>query len=54
MNENWTEQRYGKMLERIDKIFDADPGTPEGFELDWLVDRVVAYEEKHYPIDMPS
>jgi antitoxin component HigA of HigAB toxin-antitoxin module len=54
MNENWTEQRHQKMLDRIDKLMDAEAGTPESFELRWLADRVVAYEDVHYPIGAPE
>ena len=54
MTDDWTEQRYEKMIERIDRLMDAEADTPEAFELNWLADRVVAYEEKHYPIGTPA
>jgi antitoxin component HigA of HigAB toxin-antitoxin module len=33
---------------------DADPGTPEGDELELLVTLVEAYEKVKYPIDPPD
>lgn len=46
-----TEAEYEVALARLEEIFQADPGTPEGDELEALADLVLAYEEKHYPID---
>ncbi len=37
-------------LKRIEAIFDAKPGTPEGDELEQLASFVEAYEEEHYSI----
>ena len=39
---------------RIDEIFDAQPGTPEGDELELLVTLVELYEERAYPIGKPN
>ncbi len=47
-----TEEEYEAALARIDEIFDAETGTPEGEELDELADLVESYEDKHYPIGM--
>jgi HTH-type transcriptional regulator/antitoxin HigA len=52
--DNWTKEQHQKMLDRIDKLMDAEAGTPESFELSWLADRVVAYEDVHYPIGTPD
>jgi HTH-type transcriptional regulator/antitoxin HigA len=41
-------------LDRIDALMDAEPGTPEGDELDVLTDLVEHYEEKHVPMGFPS
>ena len=41
-------------LSRIDEIFDAPVGTPEGDELDMLVKQVAAYEGERYPIPPPD
>ncbi|MFV0411290.1 MAG: type II toxin-antitoxin system HigA family antitoxin [Paracoccus sp. (in: a-proteobacteria)] len=38
-------------LTRIDVLWGSDPGTPEGDELDILVDLVELYEGKHFPIE---
>ena len=37
-------------LKRIEVLFDAEPNTPEGNELERLIVFVEAYEEEHYPI----
>lgn len=49
-----TEEDYAAALARIDEIFDAKPGTAEGEELDLLVTLVELYEEKKFPIGLPS
>lgn len=41
-----TEADYRAALARIDAIFDAEHGTPEGDELDALCDLVMAYESQ--------
>lgn len=38
-------------LVRIEALWDTEPDTPEGIELDVLVDLVEHYEDKHYPIE---
>jgi HTH-type transcriptional regulator / antitoxin HigA len=48
------EEDYFKALARVEKIFHAARGSDEGVELDALVTLVVAYEEKHFPIDTPD
>jgi hypothetical protein len=45
-----SEDDYRMALKRIEAIFDARPGTPEGDELEQLASFVEAYEEEHYPI----
>ncbi|MDE0141626.1 MAG: hypothetical protein OXI80_08470 [Caldilineaceae bacterium] len=49
-----TEEEHEAALARIDEIFHAEVGTPEGEELDELVDLVESYEDKHYPIGLPD
>ena len=49
-----TEEDHKRALERIDKIFDAEEGTPEGDELDVLVDLVMFYESKTVDIGFPD
>ena len=49
-----TEEDYEAALARVEEIFHAKLGTPEGDELDVLTDLIVVYEDKHYPIGPPS
>lgn len=49
-----TEADYRAALARIDAIMDAEPGTPEGEELDVLTDLVELYEGKHVQMGYPS
>ena len=41
---------YKAALARIDALMDAKADTPEGEELDVLVDLVELYEAKHVPM----
>lgn len=50
MEEIKTEKEYRKALERLKEIFDAEPDTSEGHELDRLADLVKKYEDVHYPM----
>lgn len=46
-----SENEYQTALKRIESLFDvAEPGTPEGDELETLAALVEAYEEKHFPV----
>ncbi len=49
-----TKKDYEKALARINHLMEADPGTPEGDELDRLVTLVEKYEKVKYPIDPPD
>ncbi len=49
-----TEAEYQATLARIEKIFDARPGTAKGDELELLLLLVESYEDKAYPIDLPD
>jgi len=49
-----TEAQYEATLARIEEIFDAVPGTPQGDELDLLVLLVETYEDEKYVIDLPD
>lgn len=44
------EKEYEAMLARIEEIFHAVPGTPEGDELELLVSLVEKYEDEKYPM----
>lgn len=48
------EAEYNLALARIDEIMDADPGTPEGDELELLLTLVELYEKEVHPIDLPD
>ena len=48
------EADYEAALARVDALMDAEPGTPEGEELDVLTDLVEHYEEKSVPMGFPS
>ncbi|EHK6026355.1 type II toxin-antitoxin system HigA family antitoxin [Vibrio vulnificus] len=41
-------------LARIDQLWDAEPNTPEGDELEVLATLVEAFEEANYPIAPPD
>lgn len=49
-----TEADHRAALARIDELWEAEPNTPEGDELEVLVTLVDAYEEAHFPIDVPD
>ena len=49
-----TEKEYEAALARVDELMDAEFGSPEGDELDVLVDLVELYESKHEPMGYPS
>jgi HTH-type transcriptional regulator/antitoxin HigA len=48
------EVEYEATLSRIEELLDADPGTPEGDELELLVTLVELYEKTAHPIDLPD
>jgi hypothetical protein len=43
--------QYRIELWLVDKLFDAPPKSIREIILSWLVDRIVKYEHKHYPIE---
>ena len=49
-----TESDYKAALTRIDELMDVELGSPEGGELDVLVDLVELHESKHEPMGHPS
>jgi HTH-type transcriptional regulator/antitoxin HigA len=49
-----TEAEHTAALARIEKIFAARPGTPEGEELELLTLLVEKYEEEAFPVDLPD
>ncbi|GAA6620981.1 type II toxin-antitoxin system HigA family antitoxin [Scytonema sp. NUACC26] len=42
---------YRSALDEIERLFDAEPDTPEFNRLDILTTLVEAYEQQHYPIE---
>lgn len=49
-----SEKDYDKALARLEEIFDAAPGTPEGDEAEVLALLIEKYEDKHHPIEAPD
>ena len=49
-----TESDYLWALEQIHKLFEAEPGTPDGDRLDVLVTLVEGYEVENYPVPPPD
>jgi antitoxin component HigA of HigAB toxin-antitoxin module len=45
-----TEEDYEEALAKIDELWEAEPGSPEGDLLDVLTTLAEAYEEKRHPI----
>lgn len=48
------EKDYDRTLERINELMNAEPGTPEGDELELLVTLVELYEKSVHPVGMPD
>ena len=49
-----TEADYEAVLSRIEAIFDAQPGTDDGDELELLTTLVELYEAEQFPINWPD
>ena len=49
-----TEEEYNIALKRLEEVFDAVEGTPEGDEAELLAVLVEKYEDEHYPIKAPD
>ena len=49
-----TESDYQNALQEIERLFEAEPNSPECDRLDILTTLVEAYEQKHYPIETPD
>ena len=49
-----TEADYQAALQRIRRLWEADPDTPEAEELEILALLVNKFEEEHYPIEEPD
>lgn len=49
-----TETDYHSALNRLEKIFDAKPGSKEGDELEILSILIEKYEDEFFPIELPD
>jgi len=49
-----TDKEYKEALKRLEVIFDSEPETAEGDELDLLSLLIDNYENIHFPIDLPD
>lgn len=49
-----TKRDYQAAMSRLETIFDAKPGSPEGDELEVLGILIEKYEQEHYPIEYPD
>jgi len=49
-----TDNEYRSSMERLSFLMDAEPGTPEGEELELLSLLISDYENEHYPIALPD
>jgi HTH-type transcriptional regulator / antitoxin HigA len=49
-----TKADYRAALKEVERLWDADPGTPDGDRVDVLVTLIEAYETTHYPIPAPD
>jgi HTH-type transcriptional regulator / antitoxin HigA len=49
-----TRKDYQVAMNRLEGIFDAKPGTPEGDELEVLGILIDKYEQEHYPVGYPD
>lgn len=49
-----TKADHRAALKEVERLWNADPGTPDGDLVDVLVTLIEAYEAKHYPIPAPD
>ncbi len=49
-----TEQDYRRALAEVERLMDAEEGTPEIERFDVLVTLVEAYEDEHWPVEAPD
>ncbi len=48
------ERDYERALRRVEQLWASPKGSPESDELNVLVTLIEAYENQHYPIDLPG
>ena len=49
-----SEQAHNEAIERIETLWGAESGTPEGDELDVLLTLVRVYEKENHPVPLPT
>ena len=49
-----TERDYKAVLRRVDELWNSPQGSPEEDELTVLATLIDAYEEEHYPVNLPD
>jgi len=49
-----TKADYRAALKEVERLWDADPGTPDGDVVDVLTTLIEAYEAEHFPISPPD
>jgi HTH-type transcriptional regulator/antitoxin HigA len=49
-----TKADYRTALKEVERLWNADPGTPEGDVADVLTTLIEAYEAEHFPIAAPD
>lgn len=49
-----TKADYRTALKEVERLWETEPGTPDGDRVDVLVTLIEAYEAKHYPILAPD
>ena len=49
-----TEADYRAALEEVERLWDTEPGTPEGDRVEVLATLIEAYEAQHHPIAAPD
>ncbi|HJU18219.1 MAG TPA: helix-turn-helix domain-containing protein [Stellaceae bacterium] len=49
-----TEADYRAALQEVERLWEAEPGTPEGDQVEVLAALIEAYEARHHPIPAPD
>ncbi len=49
-----TDTDYRRALGEVERLWDADPGSPDGDYVDVLSTLIEAYEARHHPIPAPD
>lgn len=49
-----TKADHRRALKEVERLWNAEPGTPDGDRVDVLVTLIEAYEAEHFPIEPPD